>query len=127
MYVLQACNTAKATFHILIGCSKRRRETDCVIVPIAVSVVETKVVWASSAVVWSMRCLAIRLAAVMKRQKPGAFAGRAIEGNARKTLYRDALVSMQNGGTQIVSFEADSGYRVGGKVKITGGGLMCHL
>lgn len=57
----------------------------------------------------------------------GAFAGRAIERNTRKTLHHEVLVRLQGGGTQTVSFEADPGYRVGDKVKITDGVLIRDL
>lgn len=57
----------------------------------------------------------------------GAFAGRALEGNVRKTLHYEVLVRLQNGGTQTVSFEADPGYRVGEKVNITDGVMMRDL
>lgn len=51
----------------------------------------------------------------------GAFAGRAMEGQVRKTTHHEVLVRLQNGGTQTASFEADPGYRIGDKVRITDG------
>ena len=57
----------------------------------------------------------------------GAFAGRAIEGNVKKTSHYEVLVRLQNGGTQTASFEVDPGYRIGDKVKITDGVLVRDL
>jgi outer membrane lipoprotein SlyB len=51
----------------------------------------------------------------------GALAGRAIEGNVKKTVHHEVLVRLQNGGTQTVAFETDPGYRIGDKVKINDG------
>lgn len=51
----------------------------------------------------------------------GALAGRAIEGNVKRTQHYEVLVRLQSGGTQTVAFEADPGYRVGDKVRITDG------
>lgn len=51
----------------------------------------------------------------------GALAGHAIEGRVTKTKHHEVLVRMQNGSAQTASFEADPGYRVGDKVRITDG------
>ena len=57
----------------------------------------------------------------------GALAGHAIEGNARKTMRHEIVVRLETGSTQTVSFEADPGYRIGDKVKITDGTLNRNL
>jgi len=57
----------------------------------------------------------------------GALAGRAIEGNVRKTQHYEVLVRLQNGGTQTVTYAADPGYRIGDKVRITDGVLARDL
>jgi outer membrane lipoprotein SlyB len=54
----------------------------------------------------------------------GAYAGRAIEGNARKSNHYDVLVRLETGATQTVSFAAEPGYRVGDKVKINDGVIV---
>jgi outer membrane lipoprotein SlyB len=51
----------------------------------------------------------------------GAYAGRAIEANARTANHHEVLVRLQNGATQTVSFATDPGYRVGDKVQINSG------
>jgi outer membrane lipoprotein SlyB len=53
----------------------------------------------------------------------GAFAGKAIEGNVRKTSHHEVLVRLENGATQTFTFETDPGYRVGDKIKVTDGAL----
>lgn len=57
----------------------------------------------------------------------GALAGHAIEGNFRKTQHYEVVVRLQNGGTQTAAFEADPGYRIGDKVRITDGVLVRDL
>lgn len=57
----------------------------------------------------------------------GALAGRAIEGNVRKDSHYEVLVRLQNGGTQTASFDADPGYKIGDRVKITDGVLVRDL
>jgi outer membrane lipoprotein SlyB len=53
----------------------------------------------------------------------GALAGRAIEGNVRKTVHHEVVVRLETGAAQMVSFETDPGYRIGDKVRITDGAL----
>ncbi|MDB5764790.1 MAG: glycine zipper protein [Herminiimonas sp.] len=62
-----------------------------------------------------------RTAAEIAGAVGGAYAGHAIEGNARKSNHYEVMVRLQNGATQTVSFAADPGYRVGDKVKINDG------
>lgn len=57
----------------------------------------------------------------------GAFAGRAIEAQVKKTTHHEVHVRLQNGGTQTASFESNPGYRVGDKVRITDGVLTRDL
>lgn len=54
----------------------------------------------------------------------GAYAGRAIEANARKSNHYEVLVRLQNGATQTVVFAAEPGFQVGEKVKINDGVIV---
>ncbi|MFA9274918.1 MAG: glycine zipper 2TM domain-containing protein [Candidatus Aquirickettsiella gammari] len=54
----------------------------------------------------------------------GAYAGRAIEGNNRKTSHFEVLVRLQNGATQTLSFANDPGLHVNDQVKIDNGRLI---
>nr|WP_315481042.1 glycine zipper 2TM domain-containing protein [uncultured Undibacterium sp.] len=54
----------------------------------------------------------------------GAYAGRAIEGNSRKTSHFEVLVRLQNGATQTLSFANDPGVHVNDQVKIDNGRLI---
>ena len=53
----------------------------------------------------------------------GAYAGRQVEQNVRKSSHYEVLVRLQNGGTQTVTYQAEPGYRIGEKVRITDGTL----
>ena len=64
-----------------------------------------------------------RTAAQIAGAVGGAVAGREIERNAKKALHYEVVVRLQNGGTQIVSFENNPGYRVGERVRIVDGTL----
>jgi outer membrane lipoprotein SlyB len=65
-----------------------------------------------------------RTAAEVAGAVGGAYAGRALEGNARKTNHYEVLVRLQTGAVQTVSFAADPGYRIGDKVKINDGVIV---
>ncbi|WP_395011211.1 glycine zipper 2TM domain-containing protein [Undibacterium sp.] len=54
----------------------------------------------------------------------GAYAGRAIEGNNRKTSHFEVLVRLQNGAAQTLSFANDPGVHVNDQVKIDNGRLI---
>jgi outer membrane lipoprotein SlyB len=62
-----------------------------------------------------------RTAAEIAGAVGGAYAGRAIEANARKANHYEVLVRLQNGTAQTVSFAAEPGYQVGDKVRISDG------
>lgn len=64
-----------------------------------------------------------RTAAEIAGAVGGAYAGRAIEGNVRKTNHYEVSVRFDNGASQTISFAADPGYRVGDKVKVNNGVL----
>lgn len=65
-----------------------------------------------------------RTAAEIAGAVGGAYAGHAIEGNARKSNHYEVLVRFQNGATQTVSFAAEPDYRVGDKVQINDGVIV---
>jgi outer membrane lipoprotein SlyB len=65
-----------------------------------------------------------RTAAQIAGALGGAYAGHAIEGNARKSSHYEVLVRLQNGAAQTVIFAAEPGYRVGDKVKINDGVIV---
>ncbi len=54
----------------------------------------------------------------------GAYAGREVEKRVRKADHYETVVRLQNGGTQTVVTQAEPGYRVGEKVRITDGALQ---
>jgi hypothetical protein len=54
----------------------------------------------------------------------GAYAGRAIEGNARKSNHYEVLVRLDSGSTQTVTFPTEPSYRAGDKVKINDGVIV---
>jgi outer membrane lipoprotein SlyB len=54
----------------------------------------------------------------------GAYAGRAIEGNSRKTSHFEVVVRLQTGATQTLSFANDPGFHVNDQVKIDNGRLI---
>lgn len=54
----------------------------------------------------------------------GAYAGREVEKNVKKTSHQEVVVRLQNGGTQTLAFDKESGYLVGDKVRIVDGGLQ---
>jgi outer membrane lipoprotein SlyB len=54
----------------------------------------------------------------------GAYAGRAIEGNSRKTSHFEVIVRLQTGATQTLSFANDPGFHVNDQVKIDNGRLI---
>ncbi|MFZ6844629.1 glycine zipper 2TM domain-containing protein [Undibacterium sp. RuTC16W] len=62
-----------------------------------------------------------RTAAEIAGALGGAYAGRNIEGNARKTNHYEVVVRLQNGATQTIPFSNEPGYRVGDKVQINSG------
>jgi outer membrane lipoprotein SlyB len=57
----------------------------------------------------------------------GALAGRAIESNVKKTVHYEILVRLENGGTQMITFDADPGLKIGDKVKINDGVLSRNI
>ncbi|MEC5216037.1 outer membrane lipoprotein SlyB [Actimicrobium sp. GrIS 1.19] len=59
-----------------------------------------------------------RTAAEIAGAVGGAYAGHAIEGNARRGTHYEVVVRMQNGGTQTVSMEANPGLAVGERVRV---------
>ena len=65
-----------------------------------------------------------RTAAEIAGALGGAYAGRAIEANTRKSTHYEVVVRMQNGTTQTIAYAAEPGYRVGDKVKINGGVIV---
>ncbi|CAN5833381.1 hypothetical protein BH11PSE12_BH11PSE12_00350 [soil metagenome] len=65
-----------------------------------------------------------RTAAQIAGALGGAYAGRNIEGNSRKSMHYEVVVRFQNGATQMVSFENEPGYRVGDKVKVNNGVIV---
>jgi outer membrane lipoprotein SlyB len=65
-----------------------------------------------------------RTAAQIAGALGGAYAGRAIEGNARASNHYEVLVRLENGTAQTVTFAAEPGYRVGDKVKISDGAIV---
>jgi outer membrane lipoprotein SlyB len=54
----------------------------------------------------------------------GAYAGREIEKNVKKTKHYEAIVRLQGGGTRAVSYEAEPGFRMGDKVRVVNGTLV---
>jgi outer membrane lipoprotein SlyB len=64
-----------------------------------------------------------RTAAQIAGALGGAYAGRNIERNARRTQHYEVVIRFANGGSQVVSYENDPGFRVGEKVKINNGVL----
>ncbi|MBI3524358.1 MAG: glycine zipper 2TM domain-containing protein [Betaproteobacteria bacterium] len=65
-----------------------------------------------------------RTAAQIAGAVGGAYAGHAIEGNARKTNHFEVVVRLQNGTAQTISYAADPGFRVGDKVKVNDGVIV---
>ncbi|MDO8654474.1 MAG: glycine zipper 2TM domain-containing protein [Undibacterium sp.] len=65
-----------------------------------------------------------RTAAELAGAVGGAYAGRAIEGNSRKSNHFEVVVRLQNGASQTISFANDPGYRIGDQVKINNGVLV---
>ncbi len=51
----------------------------------------------------------------------GAYAGRAIEGNVKKTVHYETMVRFQNGATQTISTEGNPGLAVGEKIRVDNG------
>jgi outer membrane lipoprotein SlyB len=64
-----------------------------------------------------------RTAAQVAGAVGGAYAGRALEGNARASNHYEVVVRLHGGATRTLTFAADPGYRVGDKVKINDGVL----
>lgn len=56
----------------------------------------------------------------------GAVAGREIEKHARAGTYYDVVVKLDNATTRTVRFEADPGFKVGSKVKLSGETLVAN-
>lgn len=54
----------------------------------------------------------------------GAYAGRAIEGNSRRTSHFEVIVRLQTGASQTLSFANDPGLHVNDQVKIDNGRLI---
>lgn len=65
-----------------------------------------------------------RTAAQIAGAVGGAYAGRAIEGNSRKSRHFEVRVRLNNGATQTLGFANDPGLKVGDKVKIDNGRLV---
>lgn len=65
-----------------------------------------------------------RTAAQIAGAVGGAYAGRAIEGNSRKTSHFEVIVRLQNGATQTLAFANNPGLQVGDQVKINNGQLV---
>ena len=65
-----------------------------------------------------------RTAAQIAGAVGGAYAGRAIESNSRKTSHFEVIVRLQNGATQTLSFANNPGLQVGDQVKIDNGRLI---
>ncbi|MDY7536846.1 glycine zipper 2TM domain-containing protein [Undibacterium sp. RTI2.1] len=65
-----------------------------------------------------------RTAAEIAGALGGAYAGRNIEGNARKTNHYEVIVRLQNGATQMIPFASEPGYRVGDKVQVNNGTIV---
>lgn len=53
----------------------------------------------------------------------GAYAGSAIEKKVKATKHYEVVVRLDNGGTRTVSYDAQPGFAVGAKVKVTNGTL----
>ena len=51
----------------------------------------------------------------------GAYAGRAIEGNAKKVVHYETVVRLQNGAMQTITTEGNPGLTIGEKVRVTDG------
>lgn len=51
----------------------------------------------------------------------GAYAGRAIEGNVKKTVHYETVVRLQNGATQTISTEGNPGLSIGEKIHVDNG------
>jgi len=54
----------------------------------------------------------------------GAYAGNEIEKRMKTTRHWEAVVRLDNGGTQTVSYEAQPGFAVGARVKVENGTLV---
>lgn len=65
-----------------------------------------------------------RTAAQIAGALGGAYAGHAIEGNARSANHYEVLVRLQNGASQTIAFAAEPGYQVGDKVQINDGVIV---
>ncbi|MFZ3287403.1 MAG: hypothetical protein WA191_11215, partial [Telluria sp.] len=64
-----------------------------------------------------------RTAAQIAGALGGAYVGRNIERNSKRTQHYEVVIRFANGGTQTVTYENDPGFRVGEKVKINNGVL----
>lgn len=51
----------------------------------------------------------------------GAYAGRTIEGNVKKSVHYETMVRFQNGATQTISTEGNPGLAVGEKIRVDNG------
>lgn len=56
----------------------------------------------------------------------GAVAGREIEKNVRSGTYYDVVVKLGDGSSRTVRYETDPGFKVGGKVKLSGESLVSN-
>ncbi|MFZ6800041.1 glycine zipper 2TM domain-containing protein [Undibacterium sp. Di24W] len=65
-----------------------------------------------------------RTAAQIAGAVGGAYAGRAIEGNSRKTSHFEVIIRLQNGASQTLSFANNPGFQVGDQVKVDNGRLI---
>ena len=54
----------------------------------------------------------------------GAYAGREIENRMKTTKHYEVIARLESGGTQAVSYESESGFRVGDRVKVENGTLV---
>lgn len=54
----------------------------------------------------------------------GAFAGREIERNSKKTTHYEVVVQLRNGGRQTLSYASEPAFRVGDPVRIVNGALV---
>ncbi len=68
-----------------------------------------------------------RTAAQIAGAVGGAYAGNAIQGNARKAIHYEVSVVLQNGARQTITFATDPGYRVGDKVQVKDGVISRNL
>jgi outer membrane lipoprotein SlyB len=54
----------------------------------------------------------------------GAFAGNEIEKRMRTTSHYEVVVRLENGGSQVISYAAQPGFRVGSRVRVENGTLV---